>query len=207
VDWLRWQAMAASWRVRSTGIDRSSSSAPRPVKVVENSLLSVLATLRGRAQASTGSRKCRAAHRADSVARWWSGVAGDAAFVEHQQRGGVDVVGDAADVGGQLVDGLGVEATVAVVEQFEVCDAEDGAGGVEFGGADRAEVAVHAVEGGGLAVGEAKHAEPAAGVGEVGEHGAKPEGLVVGVGAHEERARCVRVFVGHAAASLVMLRT
>ena len=95
---------------------------------------------------------------------------------------------------------------VGIVEELDASDAEDVAGGDELVGADGAKFTGDAVEAGGFAVGEAQHADAAAGIGEGGEDGAEAEGLVVGVGAHDEHVRQRRQGVVHARRSLSMTR-
>lgn len=117
------------------------------------------------------------------------GVTGYAPVVEDEQLVGGDIEGDTADIAGQLVERLGDEAAIGVVEQLDVAHTEDLAGLFELGGSDRTEVTLDTVEGGRLAVGERQHGDLGAAFGEVGDDRAEAEGLIVRMSAHDEHAR------------------
>jgi hypothetical protein len=102
-------------------------------------------------------------------------MAGDAAFVEDQERVRAGQLSPAVHVPGELGEGNAGKAAVGIVQEPGAGRAEASRGRCELIGPEMAKVAgVHA-EGGRLTVGEAHDAGASSGAGQGGQDGAEGE--------------------------------
>jgi hypothetical protein len=103
---------------------------------------------------------------------------------------------DALDeVAGEVGEAGELELAVLVIEDFVVADAEEFAGGGEFGAAKLAKLGCGlsgAVIGAGAAVGDADEAGFDAALGGLGESAAKGKALIVGMRSDAEKSECHR---------------
>lgn len=116
------------------------------------------------------------------------GVAGDTAVVEHEESRARDLPCQPDHVGAEVVESDGVEGAIGIAEKLDPGDAERVASGGHLRCPDPGEVAWGGVQGGGLAVGETQHGDPAPGFDQGADQGAEAERLVVGVGADDQDA-------------------
>ncbi len=112
-------------------------------------------------------------------------MTGDTVGVEGEKAVSPDLTNEVEHVGGQVVHIDPSECAVGVAQKSHRVDAQHPGGAGQLACTKASEVAIDAVQRGGLSVGEAEHRHRCPGIGEAGKDRAEAEGLVVGVGHYD----------------------